>query len=83
MKFRLLGEQPLGAKGFQYDCNAMTWTSEDTQATTDSPAAPAQRPNRWMGAKGFQYDCNAMTWTSEDTQATTDSPAAPAQRPNR
>ena len=46
VKFRLLGEQPLGAKGFQYDCNAMTWTSEDTQATTDSPAAPAQRPNR-------------------------------------
>jgi hypothetical protein len=46
VKFRLLGEQPLGAKGFQYDRNAMTWTPEDAQATTDSPAAPAQRPNR-------------------------------------
>ena len=36
MKFRLLGEQPLRAKGFQYDRNAMTWTPEDAPATTDS-----------------------------------------------
>ena len=46
VKFRLLGEQPLRAKGFQYDRHAMTWTPEDAPATTDSPAAPAQRPNR-------------------------------------
>jgi sporulation protein YlmC with PRC-barrel domain len=34
------------AKGFKYDRNAMTWTPEDAPATTGSPAAPAQRPNR-------------------------------------
>ena len=46
VKFRLLGEQPLGAKGYSMTGNAMTWTPEDAPATTDSPAAPAQRPNR-------------------------------------
>jgi hypothetical protein len=51
VKFRLLGEQPLRAKGFQYDRNAMTWTPEDAQATTDSPAAPAHEPVKTPGGE--------------------------------
>jgi sporulation protein YlmC with PRC-barrel domain len=34
------------AKGFKYDCNAMTWTPEDTPATTGTPATPPRSNNR-------------------------------------
>jgi sporulation protein YlmC with PRC-barrel domain len=34
------------AKGFKYDRNAMTWTPEDTPATTGTPATPPRSNNR-------------------------------------
>jgi sporulation protein YlmC with PRC-barrel domain len=34
------------AKGFKYDRNAMTWTPEDSPATTGTPAAPAPAPRQ-------------------------------------